>query len=93
MGLAAVAAGASGLIVEVHPEPERALSDGYQSLHPNQFGEIAAECRAIHDLLAARRGMLWKSSRFRLRCRIRARSILFTQGVPGRFRRNEANFL
>ena len=58
MSLAAVAAGASGLIVEVHPAPERALSDGYQSLDPGQFSELAAECRAIHDLLAARRGIL-----------------------------------
>jgi 3-deoxy-7-phosphoheptulonate synthase len=55
MGLAAVAAGAHGLIVEMHPDPEKALSDGYQSLDPNQFAEMADECRAIHDLLAARR--------------------------------------
>src|SRR5204863_2320674 len=34
MALAAVAAGASGLIVEVHPNPDRALSDGFQSLFP-----------------------------------------------------------
>ncbi|MBV8865772.1 MAG: 3-deoxy-7-phosphoheptulonate synthase [Acidobacteriaceae bacterium] len=58
MSLAAVAAGASGLIVEVHPAPEKALSDGYQSLDPGQFAEMAAECRAIHDLLATRRGIL-----------------------------------
>ncbi len=58
MSLAAIAAGASGLIVEVHPAPERALSDGYQSLDPTQFTEMAAGCRAIHDLLASRRGTL-----------------------------------
>ncbi len=58
MSLAAIAAGASGLIVEVHPAPERALSDGYQSLDPKQFAEMTAECRAIHDLLASRRGTL-----------------------------------
>ena len=52
MGLAAVAAGAHGLIVEMHPEPEKALSDGYQSLDPDQFAEMAEECKAIHDLLA-----------------------------------------
>src|ERR1700704_4370851 len=51
MALAAVAAGASGLIVEVHPNPDRALSDGYQSLYPSQFEELADECRAISDLL------------------------------------------
>jgi len=58
MALASVAAGAAGLIVEVHPAPERALSDGYQSLDPEQFRELADECRAIHHLLAERRGVL-----------------------------------
>jgi 3-deoxy-7-phosphoheptulonate synthase len=55
MGLAAVAAGASGLIVEVHPNPDRALSDGYQSLYPSQFEEMADECRAISELLRNRK--------------------------------------
>jgi 3-deoxy-7-phosphoheptulonate synthase len=58
MALAAVAAGAAGLIVEVHPEPDRALSDGYQSLDPKQFAELTDECRAIHDLLLERRSGL-----------------------------------
>ncbi len=55
MALAAVAAGASGLIVEVHPNPEKALSDGFQSLYPQQFQELADDCRAISDLLKSRR--------------------------------------
>jgi 3-deoxy-7-phosphoheptulonate synthase len=55
MALASIAAGASGLIVEVHPAPEHALSDGYQSLNPGEFAEMADECRAIAELLAARR--------------------------------------
>jgi 3-deoxy-7-phosphoheptulonate synthase len=55
MALAAVAAGASGLIVEVHPNPDRALSDGYQSLFPDQFRELAEESRAIAELLNKRR--------------------------------------
>ncbi len=55
MSLAAIAAGASGLIVEVHPTPERALSDGYQSLDPGQFAELAEECYALAELLASRR--------------------------------------
>lgn len=55
MALAAVAAGAAGLIVEVHPTPDRALSDGYQSLYPDQFRELADDCRAIAELLARRR--------------------------------------
>ena len=48
---AAIAVGADGLIVEVHPEPDRALSDGYQSLLPAQFQELMAEVRAIAGVL------------------------------------------
>ena len=55
MALAAVAAGASGLIVEVHPSPDRALSDGFQSLYPGQFTALAADCRALWDLLRERK--------------------------------------
>lgn len=55
MALASIAAGACGLIVEVHPEPDRALSDGYQSLDPKEFAELADGCRAIAELLASRR--------------------------------------
>jgi 3-deoxy-7-phosphoheptulonate synthase len=55
MALAAVAAGASGLIVEVHPNPDRALSDGAQSLFPAQFRELADDCNAISELLRSRR--------------------------------------
>jgi 3-deoxy-7-phosphoheptulonate synthase len=55
MALAAVAAGAHGLIVEVHPHPDRALSDGYQSLDPAQFTLLAEECRAVAGLLRSRR--------------------------------------
>ncbi len=55
MGLAAVACGAAGLLVEVHPAPDHALSDGQQSLYPEQFAELVEECRAISELLASRR--------------------------------------
>ena len=44
---AAVAAGADGLLVEVHPDPDRALSDGAQSLLPEQFEELMAQLRII----------------------------------------------
>jgi 3-deoxy-7-phosphoheptulonate synthase len=47
MGRAAVAAGADGIIVEVHPNPERAKSDGGQSLFPEQFARFVEEVRAI----------------------------------------------
>jgi len=47
MARAAVAAGADGLIVEVHPDPDHALSDGAQSLRPEQFEELMRQLRMI----------------------------------------------
>ncbi|MCE2514956.1 MAG: 3-deoxy-7-phosphoheptulonate synthase [Acidobacteria bacterium] len=47
MARAAVAAGADGLIIEVHPDPDQALSDGAQSVFPNQFERLMAELRII----------------------------------------------
>lgn len=44
---ASVAAGADGLILEVHPNPEKALSDGAQSLRPEAFAQLVVEMRAI----------------------------------------------
>jgi 3-deoxy-7-phosphoheptulonate synthase len=51
MARAAVAAGADGLIVEVHPDPERALSDGVQSLYPEQFAELMRQIGVIAHAL------------------------------------------
>ena len=47
MGRAAVAAGADGLIIEVHRDPPRAMSDGAQSLYPDQFAKLVDEVRVI----------------------------------------------
>ena len=47
MARAAVAAGADGLLIEVHPDPDHALSDGAQSLHPEQFTELMSQLRMI----------------------------------------------
>lgn len=47
MARAAVAAGADGILVEVHPTPDRALSDGAQSIYPEQFIRLMQELRAI----------------------------------------------
>ena len=47
MARAAVAAGADGLIIEVHPDPDHALSDGAQSMFPDQFERLMAELRII----------------------------------------------
>jgi 3-deoxy-7-phosphoheptulonate synthase len=54
MARAAVAAGADGLIIEVHPNPERALSDGAQSLYPDQFAQLMAEIRIIAPAVGRR---------------------------------------
>jgi 3-deoxy-7-phosphoheptulonate synthase len=47
MARGAVAAGADGLIIEVHSDPDHALSDGAQSMYPNQFDRLMAELRII----------------------------------------------
>lgn len=47
MGRAAIAAGADGLLVEVHDCPDKALSDGAQSLYPEQFVQLMAQLRII----------------------------------------------
>jgi 3-deoxy-7-phosphoheptulonate synthase len=49
MARAAVAAGADGLIVEVHPDPEKALSDGFQALTPAAFRQMMVECRKVAE--------------------------------------------
>jgi len=51
MARAAVAAGADGVIVEVHPDPDRALSDGAQSLTPEQFEDLVAQLRLIAEAI------------------------------------------
>ena len=57
MAAAAVAAGADGLIVEVHPDPETALSDGYQSLTFAQFEEMMTLCHKVADAVGKRIAM------------------------------------
>ena len=52
---AAVAAGADGLIIEVHPHPQRALSDGAQSLRPERFAQLMKELGRVAE--AVDRGM------------------------------------
>jgi len=47
LALAAVAAGADGLMIEVHPHPEDALSDGLQSLTPKAFARLMAQVSAV----------------------------------------------
>jgi len=52
MALAAVVAGADGLLVEVHPDPDQALSDGPQSLFPEQFEKLMRDIEALSQVIA-----------------------------------------
>jgi 3-deoxy-7-phosphoheptulonate synthase len=54
MARAAVAAGADGLLIEVHPNPDRALSDGAQSLWPDQFDELVQQVGIIAEAIGRR---------------------------------------
>jgi 3-deoxy-7-phosphoheptulonate synthase len=54
MAKAGVAAGADGLIIEVHPHPEKALSDGDQSLHPPEFAALMKELAPIAGAVGKR---------------------------------------
>jgi 3-deoxy-7-phosphoheptulonate synthase len=49
MARAAIAAGADGLMIEIHPDPETALSEGAQSLDPAQFNELMCQCRRVAE--------------------------------------------
>jgi 3-deoxy-7-phosphoheptulonate synthase len=54
MAKAAVAAGADGLLIEVHPDPCRALCDGPQSLTPESFAQLARELRELAPVVGRR---------------------------------------
>ncbi|MBI1792703.1 MAG: 3-deoxy-7-phosphoheptulonate synthase [Chloroflexi bacterium] len=51
---AAIAAGADGLIIEVHPDPAHAVSDGKQSLKPEKFAEMVRQVKAIAEVMGRR---------------------------------------
>jgi 3-deoxy-7-phosphoheptulonate synthase len=52
MARAGVAAGADGLIIEVHPRPEKALCDGAQALTPAQYRELVEQVKILHSVVA-----------------------------------------
>jgi 3-deoxy-7-phosphoheptulonate synthase len=56
MARAAVAAGADGLVIEVHPNPDKAVSDGAQSLFPEQFAKLMDELRIIASAVGRKIG-------------------------------------
>ena len=51
MAMASVAAGCDGLLMEVHPNPDKALSDGAQSLFPDQFEKLMDKLRALAPIV------------------------------------------
>ncbi|HOJ39356.1 MAG TPA: 3-deoxy-7-phosphoheptulonate synthase, partial [bacterium] len=54
LSLAALAAGADGLMVEVHPDPARAVCDGQQALTPDDFSSLMRNLRTMADALKRR---------------------------------------
>ena len=63
MARAGVAVGADGLIVEVHPYPEEARCDGAQALTPQQYLELVAQVRSIHDAINEPAALLAETGR------------------------------
>ena len=57
IALAAVAAGADGLLVEVHPSPDHALSDGFQSLTFDNFAALVAQVGAVASAVGRRHAL------------------------------------
>jgi 3-deoxy-7-phosphoheptulonate synthase len=55
MSCAAIAAGASGLMIEMHYNPAEALVDGPQAITPEELKEVIGTCQRIHQLVASRR--------------------------------------
>jgi 3-deoxy-7-phosphoheptulonate synthase len=59
MSRAAIAAGADGLILEVHPEPGRALCDGRQSITAEQLQSIVREAHLVAQMIAGKMDLSW----------------------------------
>ncbi len=62
MARAAIAVGVDGLLVEVHPNPKEALSDGPQSLKLKKFAQLMADIKMIHESLGESQGTRWPSA-------------------------------
>ncbi len=89
MALAAIAAGADGLIVEVHPHPDEALSDGPQSLFPEEFENLMRDIQALSPVVGKEVECLPEDlppavKEIRLSSESETKRIAF-QGVPGAY--------
>ncbi len=88
MGRAAIAAGADGLIVEVHTEPDKALSDGPQSLYPEQFEQLMRDLYVIAPVVGKQLDYAYLDKATVMRPRRgegRAPATVAYSGVPGSF--------
>ncbi len=84
MALAAIAAGADGIIVEVHPQPEKALSDGPQSLYVEQMEKLLRDLEVIAPVVGRQLDMAYKTVVPRGWTRTRPLRVAY-QGEPGAF--------
>ena len=89
MALAAIAAGADGLIIEVHPHPDEALSDGPQSLYPEEFENLMRDIQALSPVVGKEIECLPEDlppavKEIRLASKTGTGGISF-QGVPGAY--------
>jgi 3-deoxy-7-phosphoheptulonate synthase len=88
MGRAAIAAGADGLIVEVHTEPDKALSDGPQSLYPHQFEQLMRDLYVIAPVVGKQVDYAYLDKARIMKPRSgggKAPSTVVYSGVPGSF--------
>jgi prephenate dehydratase len=88
MARAAIAAGADGLIIEVHTEPEKALSDGPQSLYPEQFEQLMRDLYVIAPVVGKQvdYSYLDKAAIMKpARGKSKAPAVVAYSGVPGAF--------
>lgn len=84
MALAGIAAGADGLMVEVHPDPEKALSDGPQSLYFNQFEKLLRDLEVISPVVGRQLDLSYKMPSEATWKRTRPLKVAY-QGEPGAF--------
>ena len=88
MARASIAAGADGLIIEVHTEPEKALSDGPQSLYPEQFEQLMRDLYVIAPVVGKQVDYAYLDKAAIMKPRSgegRAPSLVAYSGVPGSF--------
>lgn len=85
MALAAIAAGADGLMIEVHPNPPEALSDGAQSLYPHQFEKVMRDVAAIAPVVGRHLGKEFRRPPAPITVSRQGQSRAAYQGEPGAY--------